>query len=369
MRELINIELLQMPRASGKTTLLIKESAKTGRPIIEPNALSAIYVEEQAKEMGLNIPEPISATNWNGGYYRGSNFNKIDGFLIDEVDSVLSSIFGKPIVKATYTPKNIGAAKAHDLKIAADNAADNFERMLDNCEKALNRLEKSLDEKEKEEKMSKFKVGDIVRVKSVDEMRKSDLMAKSLEKYACTQHRVNTIRIICERTLYVLDDCDEVYFDESMLEDRVYTEDDIFNINVIVPDKVVEIEFYDTKEKMVCHEDHRFNLRKCCFIAIAKHLYKKEYTYEGIEYMAGQLMYQKKYVKIVDKALKDYRRKEDEKAKKARMEKEERIVRERQSLKRRKQKERRAQKHKEILVDLIADSIDEAKKRRKRDKE
>lgn len=62
--------------------------------------------------------------------------------------------------------------------------------------------------------------------------------------------------------------------------------DDIFDINVIVPDKVVEIEFYDGKEKMVCHEDDTFDLRKCCFIAIAKHLYKQEYTQEGIEYMA-----------------------------------------------------------------------------------
>ena len=51
------------------------------------------------------------------------------------------------------------------------------------------------------------------------------------------------------------------------------------------------------------------------------------------------------------------------------MEEEERIIRERQSLKRRKQKERRAERHKEVLVDLIADSINEAKKRRKRDKE
>ena len=289
-----------MPRASDKTTLLIKESAKTGRPIIKPNTASARYVEEQAKEMGLIIPEPISATSWSSGYYRGSNFNR--------------------------------------------------------------------DEEEKEKKMSKFKVGDIVRVKPVDEMWKSDLMAKRLEKYACTQHRVNTIHIICGRTLYILDDCDNVYFDESMLEDRVYTEDDIIDINIIVPDKVVEIEFYDGKEKMVCHNDDTFDIRKCCFIAIAKHLYKKEYIQEGIEYMSTQLTYQKKYVKIVDKALKDYKRKEKEKEEKIRRQEEEKIIRARQSLKRRKQKERRAQRHREALIDVFADSINEAKARRKKEK-
>lgn len=96
-----------MPRASGKTTLLIKESAKTGRPIIEPNTASARYVEEQARNMGLKIPEPISATSWNSGYYRGSNFNRIDGFLIDELDSVLANIFGRSIDKTTYTPEKV----------------------------------------------------------------------------------------------------------------------------------------------------------------------------------------------------------------------------------------------------------------------
>ena len=146
--------------------------------------------------------------------------------------------------------------------------------------------------------------------------------------------------------------------------------ENILDINVIVPGKVVEITFCDMlKEKMVCHEDDTFDLRKCCFIAIAKHLYKKEYTQEGIEYMATQLTYQKKYVKIVDKALKDYKRKEKEKAEKIRKEEEEKIIRSRQSLKRRKQKERRAQRHKEVLVDLFADSINEAKARRKREKE
>lgn len=353
-----------MPRASGKTTLLIKESAKTGRPIIEPNTFSARYVEEQAKEMGLNIPEPISATSWNGGYYRGSNFNKIDGFLIDEVDSVLSSIFGSPIYKATYTPEKIGAAKAHDGKVDVDE----LEKMLDNFEKALDRLEKSLDEKEKEKKMNKFKVGDVVRLKPVDGM--DPTISDEIKKLASTNGViVNTFHYNKNvEPTYFLKGYEGFYISESTFEDRIYSKDDIFDINVIVPDKVVEIEFYDGKEKMVCHKDDTFDLRKCCFIAIAKHLYKKEYTQEGIEHMAAQLTYQKKYVKIVDKALKDYKKKEEEKAEKIRKEEEEKIIRARQSLKRRKQKERRAQRHKEVLVDLFADSINEAKARRKKEK-
>lgn len=148
---------------------------------------------------------------------------------------------------------------------------------------------------------------------------------------------------------------------------NVITEPDVItDINVIVPGKVVEITFKDGgKEKMICHKDDTFDLKRCCFIAIAKHLYKKEYTQEGIEYMATQLTYQKKCVKIVDKALKDYKRKEKEKAETIRKEEEEKIIRARQRLKRRKQKERRAEKHREIIVNILAESINKAKKDRK----
>ena len=230
--------------------------------------------------------------------------------------------------------------------------------------KILTKHEKKTEESE-EKNMSKFKVGDYVRVKSIDVIKKSNIYGEILDEFANTIHKV---AVIYSDGTYQLEGCDDAWFDDSMLDNRVYMEDSIYDINVIVPDKVVEIEFFDGKEKMVCHEDDTFDLRKCCFIAIAKHLYKKEYTQEGIEYMAMQLTYQKKYVKIVDKALKEYKRKEEEKAEKIRKEEEEKIVRARQSLKRRKQKERRVQRHREALIDVFADSLNEAKKRRKKEK-
>lgn len=352
--------------------MLIEESAKTGRPIIEPNTASARYVEEQARKMGVQIPEPISATSWNSGYYRESNFSRIDGFLIDEVDSVLANIFGKPIGTATYTPEKIGGARAYDEKVGIDE----FEKMLDNMEKALDRLEKNLDEKEKEKKMSKFKVGDVVWVKPVEELKKSYMYGKSLDCFEKTIHKVSGIRI----GYYDLEGCEGVLFDDSMLEYYEHTEGNIFSINVIVPDKVVEIEFYDGKEKMVCHKDDAFDLRKCCFIAIAKHLYKREYTYEGIEYMAEQLMYQKKYVKIVDRAMKEYQKLEEEKAKKIREEEEEKIIRARQRARRWKKKQRRIEQReaernealkaeREEMVSMMAEAINRAKDERKKSKE
>lgn len=86
---------------------------------------------------------------------------------------------------------------------------------------------------------------------------------------------------------------------------------DIKDIDIVVLNKVVEVTFVDgLKEKMICHKDDTFNLRNCLFIAIAKHLYKKDYTQEGIEYIAYRLTHLKKYVKIVDSALKNFERKQ-----------------------------------------------------------
>ena len=60
-------------------------------------------------------------------------------------------------------------------------------------------------------------------------------------------------------------------------------------------------------ETMVCHEKDTFDLRQCLYIAIAKHLYKSTYTFEGIEWKAKEISYQKRYVKMVDKAMTHYK--------------------------------------------------------------
>lgn len=87
----------------------------------------------------------------------------------------------------------------------------------------------------------------------------------------------------------------------------------ITNVEIIVPDKVVKVSFTDgTDMKMVCHEEDTFDLRRCLFIAIAKKLFKDRYTWEGIEHKATELSYLKSVNKVVDKALKDFNRKQDE---------------------------------------------------------
>ena len=317
-----------MPRASGKTTLLIKESARTGKPIVCANSRIAVDIEYQASRLRYKIPEPISASQWiSDGYCNKKNVLhhalKHGGFLVDDLDLVLHSIFGVHVDKATFTPDK--QKMSFVTNSGCECRVNEQGRLECYCGKDIGWiLVNSLTNESEEKEMNNYN--------------------ETIFGHPITFTADSGVRLL----------------DINTIED----------INVIVPDKVVEITFgNDQTEKMVCHEDDTFDLRKCCFIAIAKHLYKKEYTQEGIEHMATQLMYQKKYVKIVDKALKDYWKKEEEKEKKIRKEEEEKIVRARQSLKRRKQKERRAQRHREALIDVFADSINEAKARRKRYKE
>lgn len=140
-------------------------------------------------------------------------------------------------------------------------------------------------------------------------------------------------------------------------ESKIMLSEIIKDIDIIVPDKVVEVTFADgLKEKMVCNKDDIFNLRNCLFIAIAKHLYKKEYTFEGIEWKAFEMTHLKKYVKIVESALKAFNKKQKDIARlevdrKAELESIERKRAKKQAYKeRRAAKKEQAEKEKQIEI-------------------
>ena len=97
----------------------------------------------------------------------------------------------------------------------------------------------------------------------------------------------------------------EPYMDVDFLE-----EIKISNFKILFPNKVIRVDFSDnTQEKVICDEKDKFDLRRGLFVALSKKLYKDKYTLEGIEHMATELSCQKKYVKMVDKAIKDHNRK------------------------------------------------------------
>ena len=82
--------------------------------------------------------------------------------------------------------------------------------------------------------------------------------------------------------------------------------DKILFYKILSPNKVISVKFEDGNEKVVCEDCDTFDLRTGLYIAIAKHLYKGEYTIEGIEYKAKEISMKKKYVDMVEKAIKTH---------------------------------------------------------------
>ena len=114
----------------------------------------------------------------------------------------------------------------------------------------------------------------------------------------------------------------------------------IRSINVIVPNRVVEVEFndyYSEKVKTVCNKDDVFSLERAIYIAMAKKRFGYIYTSDGIEKKADEFKYEKLYVSRVKNALKVYECQQ----KLAALDKEEEEIKLRQKQKRHERNERR----------------------------
>lgn len=84
----------------------------------------------------------------------------------------------------------------------------------------------------------------------------------------------------------------------------------ISSYEILERNKVIRVSFSDgAQEKVICDDKDKFDLQRGLFVALSKKMYKDKYTLEGIEHMATELSYQKKYAKMVDKAIKEHDRK------------------------------------------------------------
>lgn len=101
----------------------------------------------------------------------------------------------------------------------------------------------------------------------------------------------------------------------------------IEKVKEIVPEKVYLFTFADGSViKTVCDKNDIFDFEFAFYLALAKKLYSKNYTMDGIMHMARELKYQKYFVKIVNKGIKKFYKDQKENAKR---EEEERLKRER----------------------------------------
>ena len=235
-----------------------------------------------------------------------------------------------------------------------------------------------------------FKVGDIVRVKDYGEVINNLSFTPEMQKYCghyFTIKHVIGYNNMTWKNAYFLEGCQHYLFKESWLEDakevfssqlerliKSYTiknmnhkedkemnkqkagltqreriekkmneyinKSSVCSVNIIVPNRVVEVEFkdyYSEKVKTVCNKDDVFSLERAIYIAMAKKRFGYIYTSDGIEKKADELVYEKDYVYRVKNALKVYECQQ----KLAALDKEEEEIKLRQKQKRHERNERR----------------------------
>ena len=102
--------------------------------------------------------------------------------------------------------------------------------------------------------------------------------------------------------------------------------DDIIKVIEYVPNKVYKFIFHDKTEiKTVCDEEDEFDFDYAFYLAIAKKIYSKFFTLEGVMKKANELRTEKGTIKQVEKAKKQFYKEKEEKEKeeeKKRLEKE-----------------------------------------------
>ena len=88
------MEIICKSRRMGKTTDLIKLSAKSGGYIVCLCLDEANRIFHQADSMGLNIPYPITFSEFINKQYYGKGIKE---FLIDNADLLLQQMSSVPI--------------------------------------------------------------------------------------------------------------------------------------------------------------------------------------------------------------------------------------------------------------------------------
>lgn len=127
-------KLILGDRQSGKTTELIKESARTGAYIVVSCRKEAHNVFGSAKELGLNIPFPLTVADVMSESSSSYIFQK--GILIDDLERVISHLFNYITIHAATVDcttlevgvmDNFGSRMIQDLSECRINTPDSMD--------------------------------------------------------------------------------------------------------------------------------------------------------------------------------------------------------------------------------------------------
>lgn len=78
-------------RQTGKTVFLIQQSARTGAVIVAPTCQMVGYIDRMARDLGLQIPPPITVADWIRGLV-GQREDRDKTYLVDELQIVLNQL-------------------------------------------------------------------------------------------------------------------------------------------------------------------------------------------------------------------------------------------------------------------------------------
>ena len=93
-------EIIIRSRQGGKTTELIRRAPETGGYIVCTDQRRARQIAQQARDMGLNIPFPLTAREWQERNYHPPG---VRGLLFDDLDRIIQSMTAVPMLAATWT--------------------------------------------------------------------------------------------------------------------------------------------------------------------------------------------------------------------------------------------------------------------------
>lgn len=112
----------------GKTHQLILESSKSQIPIMTFNHYQVEHIKTYAKSMGLNVPEPISASGYK------FNINPSRRILVDEVEQVICGLTGciPEVISTSYPFRKIRNSSPQPVGNNAIAAISKFRQELIN---------------------------------------------------------------------------------------------------------------------------------------------------------------------------------------------------------------------------------------------
>lgn len=94
------MKVIARPRQGGKTTELIRLAAEEFLYVVCPDLAQVRYVSQMARDMGLDIPFPLTWHEFSAGRFHSRGIN---GFVIDNLDMCVQQMTTVPVRAVSLT--------------------------------------------------------------------------------------------------------------------------------------------------------------------------------------------------------------------------------------------------------------------------